>query len=252
MSHTKKLVISVAQNAYLQYVYLQYDYTQNAYPQNANPQYVYPQNAYPQNANPQYAYPQNANPQYAYPQSHVPQRSIPQNSVLQFLPAIYALQNPVPQKSSPQCVVLQFLPRKLLIRKYIPRNTLSGESCPVKSCPAKYCPAKLKIWSKLVGTPCNSVVVDSSSNLQFLYFLERKNPQSRKKCTILKPLKRWLNLLFEKKIFNFLKKVGLEKIEKFEIGKNLDKIFNLQILHKTVVKNTWAPEQILQKEKFNL
>ena len=55
-----------------------------------------------------------------------------------------------------------------------------------------------------------------------------------------------------KKIFNLLIKVGLEKIEKFEIGKNLDKIFNLQILHKTVVKNTWAPEQILLKEKLIL
>ena len=59
-------------------------------------------------------------------------------------------------------------------------------------------------------------------------------------------------VIWKKKIFNFLKKVGLEKIEKVEIGKNLDQIFNLQILHKTVVKNTWAPEQILQKEKFNL
>ena len=146
------------------------------------------------------------------------------------------------------------LTRKVMFRKDLYRRTLScnfcPQSCPVKSCPAKYCPAKLKIWSKLVCTPCNSVVVDSSSNLQFLYFLERKNPQSRKKCTILKPLKRWLNLLFEKKIFNFLKKVGLEKIEKFEIGKNLGQIFNLQILHKTVVKNTWAPEQILLKEKL--
>ena len=145
-------------------------------------------------------------------------------------PSISSPQSPNPEIHFPQCHY--------------------GESCYLKSCPAKYWPAKLKDWSKLVGTPCNSVVVDSSSNLQFLYFLERKNPQSRKKCTILKPLKRWLNLLFEKKIFNLLIKVGLEKIEKFEIGKNLDQIFNLQILHKTVVKNIWAPEQILLKEKL--
>ena len=161
-----------------------------------------------------------------------------------FCPAIFALQNPVPQKSSPQCVVLQFLPRKLLIRKYIPRNTLSGESCPVKSCPAKYCPAKLKIWSKLVGTPCNSVVVDSSSNLQFLYFLERKNPQSKEKMHNFEALETLIEfVIWKKKSLISSKKLGWRKSKNSKSVKILVKYS----IYRFCIKQLWRILELLNK-----
>ena len=138
-------------------------------------------------------------------------------------PSISSPQSPNPEIHFPQCHY--------------------GESCYLKSCPAKYWPAKLKDWSKLVGTPCNSVVVDSSSNLQFLYFLERKNPQSRKKCTILKPLKRWLNLLFEKKSLISSKKLGWRKSKKSKSVKILIKYS----IYRFCIKQLWRILELLNK-----